>query len=38
MNVRNLIPWLFFTVLVEVALEELNERKNTGQLTSRCVC
>lgn len=38
MNVRNLILWLFVTVSVEVALEELNEGKNTGQLTSRCVC
>lgn len=27
MNARNLILWLFVTVLVEVALEELNEGK-----------
>lgn len=37
MNGRNLIQWLFVTVMVEVALEELNEGKNTSQLTSRRV-
>lgn len=38
MNVRNLILWIFVTALVEVALEELNERKNAGQLTSSHSC
>jgi len=37
-NARNPILWLLVNVLVEVALEELNEGKNTGQLTSRHVC
>jgi len=37
-NTRNPILWLLVNVLVEVALEELNEGKNTGQLTSRHVC
>lgn len=38
MNVRNLILWIFVTALVEVALEELNEGKNAGQLRSRHPC
>lgn len=38
MNVRNLILWIFVTALLEVALEELNEGKNAGQLASGHPC